>query len=35
MTVFPKEDLSKYLKQHKVNFNNEADLKALLQFCAE
>ncbi len=34
-TLFGGKGLTKYLKEHKVNFNNEEDLKALLRFCAQ
>ena len=33
--VFPDKQISLYIKQHKINFNKEEDLQALLQFCTQ
>lgn len=33
-SLFEDKNIAQYLKDHKVDFNNEDDLKALLQFCA-
>ena len=33
--LFEKKDMTKYIKEHKINFNKEEDLKALLQFCVQ
>lgn len=32
--LFPEEKIKSYTNGHKVNFKDEADLKALFQFCA-
>ena len=34
-SFFNDKKIAQYLKKHKVDFNKEEDLKALLQFCAE
>ena len=33
--LFEDKTITKYLKEHKVNFNKGEDMKALLQFCAQ
>ncbi len=33
--LFEDKNIAQYLKEHKVNFNREEDLEALLRFCAE
>lgn len=32
--LFEDKNITQYIKDHKVDFNNEDDLKAMLQFCA-
>lgn len=34
-SLFAVNRIEKYLEQHTVNFNNEADLEALVRFCAQ
>jgi 2-hydroxy-3-keto-5-methylthiopentenyl-1-phosphate phosphatase len=33
--LFAEKDVTKYIKEQKINFNKEEDIKALLQFCAQ
>ena len=33
-TFFKDKNIAQYLEEHKVDFNKEEDLKALLKFCA-
>ncbi len=34
-TLFEDKNVTQYLKEHRVDFNKEEDLEALLRFCAE
>ncbi len=34
-SLFARNNIEEYLKEHNINFNNEADLEALLRFCTK